>query len=56
MGHIAPPQHCCAAPSLSKISGNPSEKPAVVRDRQICRVTFAEIFGKLSIDEIKVRF
>jgi hypothetical protein len=56
LGDISPPQFCCAAPSLSEIPGDPSKKPTVVIDREICRVTLAEIVGKSSVDEIKIGF
>jgi hypothetical protein len=36
--------------------GDPSEKPAVESDREICRVTLAEIVGEPSVDEIKIAF
>jgi hypothetical protein len=55
-GDISPPQLCCATPSLSEIPGDLSNKPAVVMDREICRVTFVEIFGKPFVDEIKIGF
>ena len=54
LGHIAPSQCCCASPPLSEMPGDPSEKPAVESDREICRVTLAEIVGEPSVDEIKI--